>query len=181
MSTLIELKDWLKQGGKIKRADWKNCYLSLNKNDAFILCDQEYAFNFCTAEIFANDWEKVEKIPKRWKPADKGTYYYVKGTGSIGTETNDNLPFDANVFDAYNCFKTQKEAKRARDLWLAERELRNLADGGAYQLCYDTIENSFDAFDVDLITPYSFSSTTKAKEAIEQLGENKLKLIFGIK
>lgn len=180
MATLNELKSWLEQGGKIKRSVWSG-YIYYLHCGVFIN-GEENSKELNAEEVFATDWEKVEES-ERWVPAYREKYYYVNTSCAVLLEEWEDLDFDYEVFNTYNCFKTEKEAKQARDLWLAERELRSLSDGGGYFIEYDFRDNQFRVgfLTVSIYNPYQFSTKDKAEEAIEQLGEEKLKLIFGIK
>lgn len=176
MSTLLELKDWLEQGGKIKRSVWSGWVYY--KGGAFYNEQGDAVDLVSVDELFATDWEKVEE-DNRWKPAIGDKYYAVIGCFSY-TWANDVI--DRRMFEAYNCFKTKEEVEKARDLWLADRELRSLSDGGEYFLCFDEEDNEFYISDRYIsCSPYCFSSFDKAEQAIKQLGKDKLKLIWGVK
>lgn len=180
MATLNELKSWLEQGGKIKRSVWSG-YIYYLHCGVFIN-GEENSKELNAEEVFATDWEKVEES-ERWVPAYREKYYYVNTSCAVLLEEWEDLDFDYEVFNTYNCFKTEKEAKQARDLWLAERELRSLSDGGDWCILYDVNFKGFRTFTstTSVWNRYLFSSLKKANQAIKQLGEEKLKLIFGVK
>lgn len=184
MSTLIELKDWIEQGGKVRYPSWNpNEWMVKNDLDLFVYKDGTNV-DIDAELIFSNTWQKVGDKSMRWKPASGDRYYIVEEIypkGVIFIQCYDD-PADQRRFDAYNCFKTEEEAKQARDLWLAERELRSLSDGGEYGIYYSIEAGSFIGVHSNFYScPYRFSTKEKAEEAIEQVGEDKLKLIFGIK
>lgn len=182
MSTLKELKDWLEQGGKICRESSKDLVYALTEEGELRDMDDGTA---TYQSLIASDWIKVEENPKRYKPKELEYYYYICDelySGICKTTWTDHTS-DANLYNSYNCFKTKEEAKQARELWLAERELRSLADGGAWFITYDCDEDAFNStrYIIYRNCPYQFSTKEKADAAIEQLGKDKLKLIYGVK
>lgn len=176
MATLLELKDWLENGGKIKRSGWIN---RLYYKHGVFYNDQGNAIDLGANEVFATDWEMVVDNA-RWKPA-RGDIYYLVSYDEVYSCTWDDEDCDRKVFRGYNCFKTKGEAEHARDLWLAERELRSLADGGDFVIKYEDDRGFYVDKYFLVATPYRFPTEYAAKEAIKQLGEEKLKLIFGVK
>lgn len=179
MSTLNELKDWLEQGEKICRESSRDLVYSLNEEGELRDMDDGVATYH---SLIASDWVKVQE---RWKPAVDETYYSVMDDWDLIvvklTWTNHSQDFQ--LYSSHNCFKTREEAEQARDLWLAERELRSLADGGSWGISYTFDEGNFNSRQCLLYTdcPYQFSTKEKADAAIKQLGEDKLKLIYGVK
>lgn len=83
------------------------------------------------------------------------------------------------------CFKTDEEAQKELDCRLSEQELLDMCDfDGRVELCYDEHSECFEADDSSELpyyhSPYRFSSKESCEKAIEQLGTEKLKLIFRI-
>lgn len=181
MATLNELKEWLEQGGKICRESSKDLVYDLTEEGE--LRDMDY----CDAtyqSLIASDWIKVEENLKRYKPKELEQYYYIwEGASGIYRTTWVDCTTDVNLYNSYNCFKTREEAEQARALWLAERELRSLSDGGDWFIAYDSDEDVFESLRriIYRYSPYRFSTKEKADAAIEQLGNDKLKLIYGVK
>lgn len=69
MSTLLELKDWIEKGGKIRHVDWeKGVYLKRGKDGKFYSDDGSRYVSFSPSVVFSDEWEKVEDEPARWKP-----------------------------------------------------------------------------------------------------------------
>ena len=182
MATLNELKDWLEQGGKICRESSKDLVYDLNEEGE--LRDMDYC-NATYQSLIASDWIKVEESLIRYKPKELEYYYYICDEVSSGicktTWTDDTS--DVNLYNSYNCFKTREEAEQARALWIAERELRSLTDGGDWFITYDCDEDTFNStrYIIYRNCPYHFSTKEKTDAAIEQLGTDKLKLIYGVK
>lgn len=182
MATLKELKDWLEQGGKICRESSKDLVYDLTEEDELRDMDDGTA---TYQSLIASDWIKVEENLKRYKPEELEYFCYIcdeVGSGICKTTWTDSIS-DINLYKSYNCFKTREEAEQARALWLAERELRSLTDEGTWFISYDCDEDKFDSLRRILYrnSPYRFSTKDKANAAIKQLGEDKLKLIYGVK
>ena len=179
MSTLKELKEWLEQGGKICRESSRDLVYDLTEEGE--LRDMGYR-SATYRSLIASDWVKVDE-GTRWKPAKEEPYYSVTRDGRIYCDKWDYVDIDKGTYAFYNCFKTEEEAEQARELWLAERELRSLADGGDWFIEYGFDEDNFIPRQFLLYTgsPYHFSTKEKADAAIEQLGKDKLKLIYGVK
>lgn len=182
MSTLNELKDWIEQGGKICQSDW--CDNKYIKKDGDEWVDDNGVKAGLGPEMaLANNWEKVEEAPKRWKPAEDEYYYFVSDeyVGSISKFSWQNDAADNNLYKAYNCFNTRQKAEHARDLWIAERELRSLSGGGVWGI--HRKRGEFIPYNEPdhISSGYRFTTFKEAQEAIKQLGEDKLKLIFGVK
>ena len=182
MATLNELKDWLEQGGKICRESSKDLVYDLTEEGELRDMDDGTA---TYQSLIASDWIKVEENLKRYKPKELEYFYYIcdeVGSGICKTTWTDSIS-DINLYKSYNCFKTREEAEQARALWLAERELRSLTDGGTWFIAYNSDEDTFVPWNRTTykFCPYRFSTEEKANAAIKQLGEDKLKLIYGVK
>lgn len=183
MSTLNELKDWIEQGGKIAQNDWCGNKYIKKDGDEWVADDGVKA-GLGPEMALASDWVKVEE-DTRWKPTGEEYYYFINDEfdSGIGKYACENDTADDNLYSSYNCFKTRKEAEQTRALWLAERELRSLADGGKYFIYYDIKNHKFLSgfLTFPIHSPYRFSTKDKADASIKQLGEDKLKLIYGVK
>lgn len=184
MSTLNELKEWIEQGGKIRLSDWdKGVFIKKQDNDIDFENGKGVPTGLPLEWALADDWEKVEEKPVRWEPGYGKSYYLVnQDCTTIVKDYWLGTPADKVNLETFNCFKTKEEARQAAALWLAERELRNLADGGRWCIRYDTYKKDFiPIFAVYVGMDICFSSSAKAIQAIKQLGEEKLKLILGVK
>lgn len=58
--------------------------------------------------------------PKRWKPKDGDQFYCIAwslrdGFFSIGSAWQSNEPYDTDVWEAGNCFRTEEEAQQVID------------------------------------------------------------------
>lgn len=182
MSTLFDLKDWIAQGGKICQSDW--CDNKYIKKDGDEWVDDDGVKAGLGPEMaLADNWGKFGETLNRWKPA-KDEYYFTIAVGrhpGIETYIWDGDSGDIAVYNSFNCFKTKEEAEHARSLWLAERELRSLSDGGVWGI--HRKRGEFIPYNEPdhILSGYRFSTFKEAQEAIKQLGEEKLKLIFGVK
>lgn len=123
--------------------------------------------------------EKEEEWPKYGDTYWTVSFINWKG----GTFTHEKEWTDSGEDEdrrAFNMvFRTQEEADRFLKRSLVVAELERMADGGCHFIEYSN------GFDVDYLSscvdsPWRFSSESKAQEAIDTLGEEKLKLIYNI-
>lgn len=146
-------------------------------------------------ELMKKGQELIEKMKKeqsktkRWKPKAGETYYYIGATGSIDSlhwfEQSEDCA-SHRLYEIGNCFKTEKEAQKELDRRIAEKELLDLCDwesGELYSIYYIIAYNNFTITSYLTMThsPYRFASRESAQNAIDTLGEDKLKLVFRIK
>ena len=121
---------------------------------------------------------------KRWKPEEGKGYYAIWSHGRIDFYRWDNDIEDNNCFKLGNCFKSEEEAQKELDRRITERELLDLCDdSGFIEIGFDVDNREFCAMGEDsdyLFSPYRFATEESAQNAIKQLGEDKLKLIFRI-
>ena len=182
MATLLELKDWIERGGKIRHVDWDDgLYLKKGKDGKFYSEDGYRYVSFSPSVVFSDKWEKVEETSTHWKPEKGDRYWYVTDIAFVSCTVYAGAGLEKERYKISNCFKTKEEAERARDLWLAERELRSLAAGGEWVIKYEDDRGFYVDKYFLVATPYRFPTEYAAKEAIPQLGYKKLKLIFGVK
>ena len=83
-----------------------------------------------TKEHLAN----MEKMLKeceygRWKPEKHETYYFVNSWGEVEETWRSSINFipDKNRYNAYNCFKTKKQAEQEAEKILVRRMLEDIA------------------------------------------------------
>lgn len=50
-------------------------------------------------------------INKQWGPKIFEEYYYIKPSGEVACEINEDLIWDREIINYGNCFKTKEEAK----------------------------------------------------------------------
>ena len=65
--------------------------------------------------------------PACWKPALHQSYFVLLGDGSIQVFSWSDTPFDHGAWQFGNCFRTHREAERAREvlqqaLWTFHRD-----------------------------------------------------------
>lgn len=124
---------------------------------------------------------------KRWKPALGDTFFLITSTTHIDSMRylTGNSDVCEKIFKIGNCFQTREEAQKELDRRLAERELLDMCDWegeeSAYFIEYNDKRDVFawDWFNF-IYSPYRFASESSVKKAINELGEDKLKLIFRI-
>lgn len=132
--------------------------------------------------------KKEKSKPKRWKPKDGETYWYIYGDGTI--EYGFWTSKDNTVLGRYklgNCFKTQEAAQKELDRRIAEQELLDMCDGSSTdcfwaEIGYDRDTDLFEAGEYGRMVGscYHFATEESAQKAIDTLSTEKLKLIFRI-
>ena len=65
MTTLIELKDWIEQGGKIRHKNLVNWYYIIKKSGVFYRDDGISFSTVFLVEALSDGWEKVEYKPSK--------------------------------------------------------------------------------------------------------------------
>lgn len=132
--------------------------------------------------------EEALKQPdnKRWFPKKDEKYY---GIGSRFVEPFHNYGEECtkDMYSINNVFKTQGEAEKELARRKAETELLDMCDWTPelermWMIFYDRCTYAFDIdyYNTHQFTQYCFASKLSAQEAIDKLGEEKLKLIFRI-
>ena len=145
--------------------------------------------------------EQLMKIIKKsngskrniWKPEYDEWYFYVSGYGIVGSNVWINAYIDNGYYEIGNCFKTEEEADFALEKLKVEAELRRFAEeNNEYEIDWkdDDQEKWFmyyncDMKKIDII--YNtvlkthciyFSSKKIAKQAIDYIGEERLKKYY---
>ena len=136
--------------------------------------------------------EQTEKIPLGWIPEEGEYYFYVNIYGNIEATTNDKTRIDRNLIKHTRVFKTKEEAKFEAERMKVLRELEKFACEfkydfglyiGGYSIFYDYRLNQLFVDDA-LVKRHElyFESRKKAKEAIEAVGEDRVKKYYlGVK
>ena len=130
--------------------------------------------------------KQARATTKRWKPKNDEKYVYITPDFKLNAEYFEGQ-FDEECWSAGNCFKTEEEAQKELDRRLAEQELLELCDweegGSCYEIEYNFNEKCFKAdsyITYYCFSPYRFASQYSAQKALNELGTDKLKLIFRI-
>lgn len=183
-----EILDHFKCGEKIRRASWP-IGVTISRNfDSINIKD-----------LLANDWEVVEEKKKWWEPKFDETYWSIKPwTGAVRTCYNE-AKADETAKSMGFCFQTEEQAEFMFEKLKVIHELEKFA--------YENNEEEIDWSDVnqeklyltmnymdkciDVFYTYSwiyspsniyFTSKKIAKEAIETIGEDRIKkYYFGVK
>lgn len=130
---------------------------------------------------------------KMWKPEDNEKYFYVSGHGVINICRWINDTTDNGCYEIGNCFKTKEEAEFALEKAKVEAELRRFAEeNNEYKIDWEDddqekwfIYYNCDMKKIDII--YNtvlkthciyFSSKKIAKQAIDYIGEERLKKYY---
>lgn len=140
--------------------------------------------------------EKANKPKNKvWKPEKDETYYYSYSDGNIEEATWDNLNIDKNRYAIGNCFKTKEDAEFALERQKVITELKRFAlehndkeidwsndDEQKYCLYFNHERNRImiNNFYVSqfLSEQIYFTSDTIARQAIKEIGEERLKKYY---
>lgn len=123
--------------------------------------------------------------PKEWPQID-GKYYFANVDETIGSSWWSGDRYDTDLMAIGNCFRTAAEAIAYREHLKVCAELRKLADGGCCYLAYR--DPSILAY-TSIVTgrrssPYTFSTTASAENAIDTIGADRLRdhyFMYGVK
>ena len=182
-----EILDDFKCGKNIRRASWP-IGVTISRNfDSINIKD-----------LLANDWEVVEEKKNWWKPELDEKYYIVCTDGSIDYNNYDGDYDDKRFMAIGNCFQTEDQAEFMAEKLRVIHELEKFS--------YENNEEEIDWNDtnqeklylamnymdkcIDVFYTYAwiyspsniyFTSRKIAKEAIETIGEERIKkYYFGV-
>lgn len=134
--------------------------------------------------------EKKEKENKRWRGKDGCGYWFIESNGTPSWLYDGNKDGDNFRYDTHNYFRTEDEARRYAKVLETERQLRRFADeyngeigwsnnnSAKRYLSYNYSTQSICTRSVwTLKEPrvIYFSSKEIAKQAIDEIGEEKIK------
>ena len=132
--------------------------------------------------------EELEKEEREF-PQYGDTYWCINTYGGVSKETWDGYDIEKDMLDIGNGFRTEKEAEFAVEKLKVEAELRKFSRPFEYgkfnyylflNIKSDSLDTQFTSYCPPQGTIY-FESTTIANEAIDAIGENRIKkYIFGV-
>lgn len=139
----------------------------------------------------------VEVKRKVWKPKIGEHYWYLSGDGNIGTITWCGSKLDADRYKLGNCFRTEEEAKFAREKKKVEVELERYGkehnnpakeewDGinTHYRIGYDLADDDLvttSAITIRRIGDIYFTSKEVVKDAANKIGTKRIiKYLFDV-
>ena len=124
------------------------------------------------------------KTPIGWVPRDGEVYYFVDYDGSINSETN-NSTFDDSPAKHHKVFRTEEEAQFYAEKMKVERELEKFASEFVcgefnYSIFWDYAIEKFryQKNKVFIGNLTYFESKEKAQEAIQAVGEDRIKKYY---
>lgn len=154
------------------------------------------------AELLAKAEELKQLIEKEkqkedvW-PAVGHAYYWINGGAMVDYNRWDNDSVDNDRMLVGNVFRTKEDAEKALAKRKIETKLHNLAykawivmkrpkwfgynTPNKYHLCYDHCQNIFEVDEnttVQHIGQIFFPTEQSAKDAVKEIGEDNLKLLF---
>lgn len=133
---------------------------------------------------------KENKNSKRWKPKNYEYYYYIRNTGNIDCFTWDGGNTDTFLYLTNNMFKTAEEAEFYREKLQIYHELKLFADENNEEIDWKNADQTkylflFDYENNKIIHDTSrflrrigsiyFSSKELAQQAVEKVGEDRIK------
>ena len=185
-----EILDHFKCGKKIRRTSWSSCFYLEKKEDDFYLSADD---------LLADDWEVIEDKKQWWEPKKDEQYYIICGDGSIDYNNYDGDYDDKRFMAIGNCFQTEEQAEFIVEKLKVIHELKRFAyenneeeidwndtNQEKLYLTMNYMDKCIDVFYtyVWIYSPSNIYFTSKniAKEAIETIGEERIKkYYFGVK
>ena len=179
-----EVLDYLKCGKKIRRASWPiDVFISRNFDSINI------------KDLLANDWEVVKEKKKWWEPELDEEYYIICSDGSIDYNNYDGDYADKCIMTIGNCFQTEEQAEFMAEKLRVIHELEKFAyenneeeidwNDTNQEKLYLTMNYTDKCIDIfyTYVWIYSpsniyFTSKKIAKEAIETIGEERIKQYY---
>ena len=183
-----EILDEFKCGKKIRRASWPIGIMIDRNNDRGVNIK----------DLLADDWEVVEGKKKWWEPKKDEKYYIICGDGSIDYNNYDGDYGDKRLMAIGNCFQTEEQAEFMAEKLKVIHELEKFAyesneeeidwndtNQEKLYLTMNYMDKCIDVFYtyVWIYSPSNiyFTSRKIAKEAIETIGEERIKkYYFGV-
>lgn len=175
----------MQKGKKIRRKEWAEGVF-YNDYDSIVTIK----------DAIADDWKVVEES-KVWSPKKGEKYWYIYNAGDIVDDTNDNSKTDEDRFSIGNCFKIEEEAKHMVKKLKVIKELKDFAlennkeeidwsntKQSKYAICcdYQKYYNKIFVCNNSVIkqSPFNiyFTSEELANEAIEKIGEDRIKKYY---
>lgn len=140
-------------------------------------------------ELDELDKVQIEPESRRWKPNRGQIYYLISDTGSVTYTTWYNSNDDLLRFTLGNVFKTKEEAEFVVERFKVIAELKEFAEPDDrkwnsldyhYGISYNYNKGGFDidAWCVMRSDSIHFESKDKAREAIEAVGEDRIKKYY---
>ena len=200
----------MKKGKKVRRKGWKDVWFTLDNGGA-LLRNVSGSYNKkatitglepltleSVENVYANDWEVVAEKKKWWEPKLDEKYFYIMGSGCIDYNNYDNDDADEQYQSIGNCFQTEQQAEFMAEKLRVIHELEKFAcenneeeidwndtNQEKLYLTMNYMDKCIDVFYtyVWIYSPSNIYFTSKkiAKEAIETIGEERIKkYYFGV-
>ena len=197
----------LKEGKKIRRKN--NCGWFAFNNGTLLRYDLSSSRvgelvrgddSFSLADVLADDWEVVEEKNKNkwWEPKVNEQYFFIRSTGIVDYNSCANDKVD-KLFQSFgNCFQTEEQAEFMAEKLRVIHELEKFAfennvgetkwstyDLNKYTIIFNHKSHKLeiDVWTISQDNPFNvfFTSKELAKQAIETIGENRIKkYYFGV-
>lgn len=133
---------------------------------------------------------EMEKENKRWRSKDGDMYWFVDSDGTPKWWHEYSRDIDSFYYDTHNYFQTEEEAQKYANVLETERQLKKFADEHNDKINWDNVDKykyslhySYIANCVGINSVLSlrdarviyFSSKEIAQQAIDTIGEDKIK------
>jgi hypothetical protein len=140
-------------------------------------------------EDIENKIAKKKVETGRWKPEEGDTYWFINDIGDICKSTWDNVNTDRKRYLIGNCYQTKEECEFAREKLKVIAELKaykepksRVWDGRNvhYHIYYNCNMEKVDIGGVQVVKQNEiyFESREKAQQAIDAIGEDRVKKYF---
>ena len=134
--------------------------------------------------------EKEKKENKRWRADESCLYWFVQSNGISNCTYECNRDSDSFRYDTHNYFQTEEEAQKYAKVLETERQLKKFADEHNDVIDWSNINQkkwylyyNYSCYKVGIFSYYwakesrviYFSSKKIAQQAIDTIGEDKIK------
>ena len=134
--------------------------------------------------------EKEKKENKRWRADESCLYWFVQSNGISNCTYEHYRDIDNFCYDTHNYFQTEEEARRYAKVLETERQLKKFADEHNDVIDWSNINQekwylyyNYSRYKVGIYSHYwakesrviYFSSKKIAQQAIDTIGEDKIK------
>ena len=134
--------------------------------------------------------EKEKKENKRWRANESCLYWFVGSNGGPNWSYEINRDSDSFRYDTHNYFQTEEEARRYASVLETERQVKKFADEHNDKIDWANINQekwylyySYNGYKIGISSHrwtkksrvIYFSSEEIAEQAIDEIGEEKIK------
>lgn len=187
------------EGKKVRRKGWERWQHYKLIGDNMYYANKLIASNVSVENALANDWEVVEETKSKvWKPNIGENYFFITSSLEVNKFTNEGDMVDESIINSYNCFKSEEEAQHMIEKLKVIKELQDFAienrdeeiiwekddeyNHYKYSIYFDyrweSIRINFTTVAHDSPFNLYFASKEIAQEAIDSIGEDRIKKYY---